>query len=75
MRTIEALARTYNDEGVMHPRGSLVIRPINGMPGTFSATLHDHGRDIKLPTIQQGNTRNRHYALLAKGFAMAAERT
>ncbi len=74
MRTIEALARTYNDEGVMHPRGSLVIRPINGSPGMFSATLHDHGRDIKLPTIKQGNTRNMYYALLAKAFALLAER-
>ena len=75
MSSIEALARTYNDDGIMCPRGSLVIRPIDGEPGMFSAVLHDRGRGIPLPTIKQGNTRNKHYALLAKAFALLAERT
>lgn len=69
----EAIARSFDDRGVLTPRGTLVVMPVEGSDESFAVTLYDRGRTIELPIIHQAKTRNRHYALLAKAFARVAE--
>jgi len=41
VKSLEAIARTYNDTGQRYPRGTLIIEPIEGKDDEFKAVLHD----------------------------------
>ncbi len=70
---MEAICRSFSDKGILCPRGTLTISKTDE-PNQFSATLYDRGRTFHLPIIEQASTRNSHYAVLAKAFALLAER-
>lgn len=69
--TTEAIARTYNSAGRLFPRGTLRIEAIEG--NSFQPVLCDRGETIELPVITAPPGPRRHYALLAKAFAVLAE--
>ena len=70
---MEAICRSFSDKGILVPRGTLAISRTDE-PNQFAATLRDRGRTFHLPMIEHAPTRNAHYAVLAKAFALLAER-
>ena len=76
MSSLQAICRTYADNGTCTPRGTLSVVPIPGSSDSFQATLSDRGHETDLPVIVLlvPQCKHRHYAILAQAFRLLSER-